>query len=86
MNEMKVNQVSPYNLAHGNYGDCCGIFNAFDKTGIVICNECNMTVQEHIENEITFELEAKNKVLERENSILRDYKNSFLKLVQSREK
>ena len=53
--EAEFEEISPYNPAHTNYGNCCGIFNRIDKDGILCCNECGMTI-----NELLDEIEQKN--------------------------
>jgi hypothetical protein len=32
--------ISPYNFAHGEFSDCCGIFDRTDEDNMIICNEC----------------------------------------------
>jgi hypothetical protein len=42
--------LSPYNPAHGQFGDnCCGIFCHINDDGILCCNECLMTINELVE-------------------------------------
>ena len=43
--------LSPYMPSHLDLGnaDCCGIFNAINDENIVICNECEMSINDAIE-------------------------------------
>jgi hypothetical protein len=45
---MEKVQLSPYNLAHNEIGDCCGIFNMIDENGIIYCNECGETIHDSV--------------------------------------
>ena len=42
--------LSPYMPSHLDLGneDCCGIFNAINDKNIVICNECEMSINDAI--------------------------------------
>lgn len=43
--------LSPYMPCHVNYDEnhCCGIFNVLEE-GMIICNECGMTITKLIDN------------------------------------
>lgn len=38
-------KISPYNLSHNEFTDCCGCFDII-KNGIIYCNECNMSLHD----------------------------------------
>jgi hypothetical protein len=47
-----VCKISPYNLSHNEFTDCCGCFDVIDENGIISCNECNVPLHEAIINNL----------------------------------
>ena len=41
-----IPELSPYNEAHCNNDDCCGIFNTTNNDLEIICNECGKKLGE----------------------------------------
>ena len=54
---------TPFMPAHGNYGNCCGIFDLLTDKGFV-CNECGMNLNELIDG--VEEIWQKQKKLKRD--------------------
>lgn len=42
--------ISPYNLSHNEFDDCCGCFDVVDENGMIFCNECNISLHKAIIN------------------------------------
>ena len=48
-NDSKPIDFTPFMPAHGNYGNCCGIFDLLTTDKGFVCNECGMNLNELID-------------------------------------
>ncbi len=47
--DVNMSPISQYNLAHTELGsDCCGVFNKIIANGIIVCNECEITLHDAV--------------------------------------
>ncbi len=56
--------ISPYNPAHGEFYNCCGIFCHINDEGILCCNECGASINELIDGIISKQKNAIKQTME----------------------